>query len=655
MATSFKPTAKESSSAMPSSSAADSPRTRTRSQSQSQSQPQPQPQPQSQSQSQSHPQSHPQSQPQSQSQSQSQPQPESPKSYKSQRPQKSQVDGKSYYGYLYNEDKSPTPIFDALLRATAQYIIDHIGDTNDKQLNARKLSAFYHAVGGDYDSLFLNAPNETLSYIWQALGVQHTLQPVPDNDFAKPSVPALTLRGFVRWQSIQLLLGPEEHVPYLQYAVKNWNLKHPYTGDSFPTDLPATAFPAVCDPAVDEWHKACGEKLREAATPSGEDDKPSRRHDTDAHMYASSDNKTFTSSNKAPPRYRAESEYFRSRRPRSYVHVPEPRYPPHPSHPIAPEANHRVSSSSGSSLDDFPRGRRHSDAKPPPVIKREDTRSSVHLEPHRPPNVRRHSHSYQSPYAASGPDSDSESDTVRASPRHSGSIPQPPPVVRRIPVATAVPAPASSRNRRSELRAEDTRRMSIPAEIKQKVTSFLMSSSGRHRSTSREIDPSIHPSVRYRKEIPRARPSRSLSGESYTSDGSLHEIAPKYTTRNGREHNRSRDRPISRDLEREMEFERELDRERARELEDLQRKSRREKAYLRPATNRRTSSHADADRRRQDALWDMRDRHRDSRDLERETRRNLTADEMDRRERRRYQDRGPSPIMVGGGSRRYAR
>lgn len=449
-----------------------------------------------------------------------------------------------------------------------------------------------------------------------------------------------------------MLLGPEEHVPFLQYAVKNWHLKHPYTGESFPTDLPATAFPAVCDPAVDEWHRACGEKLREAATPMGEDDKPSRRQDTDPHVHVASENKTFTSSTKTPPRYRPESEYFRSRRPMSYAHVSEPRYPPHPSHPVAPEANHRVSSSSGSSLEDFPRGRRHSDIKPPPVILREDTRSSAHLDPHRPPNVRRHSHSYQSPYAASGPDSDSESDTVRPSPRHSGPIPQPPPVVRRIPVATAVPASAPSRNRRSELRAEDSRRMSIPAEIK-KVTSFLMHPSGRHRSASREIDPNLRPSVRYRKEISRARPSRSLSGESYTSDGSLTEKAPKYTTRDGREHNR--DRPIGRDLERERDFERELDRERARELEDLQRKTRREKAYLRPATDRRTSSHADADRRRQDALWDMRDRHRDSRDLERDTRRNLTADEMDRRDRRRYQDRGPSPIMVGGGSRRYAR
>jgi hypothetical protein len=71
--------------------------------------------------------------------------------------------------------------------------------------------------------------------------------------------------------------------------------------------------------------------------------------------------------------------------------------------------------------------------------------------------------------------------------------------------------------------------------------------------------------------------------------------------------------------------------------------------------DRRTSSHADIDRRRQDVAWDPRDRRRDSRDLEREVRRNLTSDELERRERRRYQDLGPSPAMTGVGGRRYPR
>ncbi|GAW21088.1 hypothetical protein ANO14919_106010 [Xylariales sp. No.14919] len=637
MAALFKssPKAPSSSTSAVPPSPADAPRSRP--------EPQPQPQPQAPPQ--------PQSQPQSQSQSQSQPQPES---------KKPQVGGESYYGYLFSEDKSPTDTLDALLRALGQYIIDHIGDTNDKQLNPRKLAAFYHAVGGDYDALF-NSPDRTISYIWQALGVQHALQPVPDNDYAPPSVPALTLRGFVRWQSLQILLGPEEHVPYIQYAVANWNLKNPYTGNAFPVDLPATAFPAVCDPAVDEWHRACGQKLREAATPSGEEEQPSRRPDSDSRTHTTSGNKAHGAPTGTPPRQRVESEYFRRRQPMAYVHVSEPRYTQHtshPTHPIIPEANnHRVSSSSGSSLEDLPRrGRRNSEMKPPPVIVREDTRGSAHLDPHRPPNVRRHSHTYQSPYAASIPDSDSDSETLRASPRHNTSIPQPHPTIRRIPVASPIPATAPSRLRRSEIRAEDPRRISLQAEIKQKFASFL-SSSNRQRSTSREPGPIPHASVRYRKELPHARLSRSLSGESYTSDGSLTEITPKYASRDNRDHNRARERIIDRERERDREIERERERERdrAREWDEMDRKSRKEKAYLRPAINRRTSSHADIDRRRQDALWDARERRRESRDLEREVRRNLTSDELDRRERRRYQDPGLSPPISGVSGRRYPR
>ncbi|KAI1355475.1 hypothetical protein F5Y01DRAFT_178125 [Xylaria sp. FL0043] len=617
--------------------------------------PRPEPQPESQPQ----PQSQPSQQPQSQSQPP--PPPPPPKQQQWSESQKPQINGSSYYGYLFNDDKSPTDTLNGLLLAIGQYIIDHIGDTIDKHLNPRKLAAFYHAVGGDYDALFLNSPDRTISYIWQALGVQHTLQPVPDNDYAPPSVPALTLRGFVRWESLQILLGPEEHVPYLQYAVANWNLKHPYTGDAFPVDLPATAFPSTCDPAVDEWHRACGQRLREAATPNEEEEQPPRRHASDSRIPTTSSSTGYGASTaNASRRHRPESEYFRSRRPMSYAHVSEPRYPPHashPSHPIIPEGNHRISSSSGSSLDDFSRrGRSHSDVKPPPVV-REDTRTSAHLDPRRPSNVRRHSHSYQSPYAASVPDSESESDTLRASSRHNGSMPQPPPPgVRRVPVPPPLPATTPSRSRRNELRAEDPRKLSLPAELKHKFASFLTSST-RQRSTSREPVPAPHSSVRYQKP-PRTRLSRSLSGDSYTSDGSLPEISSKYSSRD-REQDRARERIIDRERERarsrELERERERERDKAREWEAIERKSRQEKAYLRPTADRRTSSHADIDRRRADALWEARDRRRESRDLEREVRRNLTSDEMDRRDRRRYQDNVPSPVMTGVSGRRYPR
>ncbi|KAI0188412.1 hypothetical protein F4808DRAFT_62900, partial [Astrocystis sublimbata] len=346
------------------------------------------------------------------------------------------------------------------------------------------------------------------------------------------------------------------------------------------------------------------------------------------------------------------------------------------------------------SLEGFTRVRRHSDAKPPPVIVREDTRASAHLDSHshRPAHTRRHSHTpnYKSPYVASVHDSESESD-MRGSPR------QPPlsgPSIRRgpVPVGATIPAPVSSRVHRSELRERDDLRAakpSIPSKIKQ-----LLSSNHRQRSTSGSRDreqrlplPRHSSSVRYRaKDAPPTRLSRSLSGGSLSSDGSSTEKYGPTSREQVRSRERERDRAIAierEDRERDRDRERERER-RAREWEEeLDRKSRsiakdRDKAYLRPAINRRTSSHADIDRRRgEEVTWDPRDRdrRRESRDLEREVRRNLTGDEMDRererdrreierdrreRERRRY-DRGGSsppmqpPVTTGVGGRMYPR
>ena len=125
-------------------------------------------------------------------------------------------------------------------------------------------------------ALFVDVPNPSISWIYASIGCQHSLQPTPDDDFAPPSVPALTSRGFVRWQSIEILLGPEEHVPFIQTAVKNFAIKNPDTGDTFPVDLPTSAFPLVPDKAIERWHNSCAEKLRQRATPNetptGEDD-----------------------------------------------------------------------------------------------------------------------------------------------------------------------------------------------------------------------------------------------------------------------------------------------------------------------------------------------------------------------------------------------
>ncbi|PSR94189.1 hypothetical protein BD289DRAFT_363874, partial [Coniella lustricola] len=170
-----------------------------------------------------------------------------------------------YYGYLFDEyAKTPTSVFDALLRAMAQHISTEIGDKQDRTLKGAKLAQFYKSVGGNYDKVFLSAPNETLSFLWQILGCFHSLQPT-DNCYEAPSVPALTIAGFVRWQSIQILLSPEEHVPFVIFAVKNWNLKHPDTGELFPKDISAAAFPTEPDADIVSWHEACGTRLRQEA------------------------------------------------------------------------------------------------------------------------------------------------------------------------------------------------------------------------------------------------------------------------------------------------------------------------------------------------------------------------------------------------------
>ncbi|EPE10431.1 hydroxyproline-rich glycoprotein dz-hrgp [Ophiostoma piceae UAMH 11346] len=288
-------------------------------------------------------------------------------------------EAKPYYGYLIKDDKSPTPLFAAFLRALAQHIIDNIDDTNITLLSPPKLAAFYKLAGADYDALFLETSNPSISYTWQVTGCQHSLQPTA-NDFAPPSIPALTVKGFVRWQSLQTLLCPEIHVPVLQYAANNWGLKNLETGETFPPDLPKEALPAVPDPVIEKWHDECAQTLqREAANAARE--KPASPRSTSVPR------------TKSRPIFK-ESEYFHPRDPREdrfsdYPPTPtEPRvrvHSPHfhtESHNLPPRRHshphHHVSSSESSDADDDlptipPRGARHiprPDDPPMPSVRR---------------------------------------------------------------------------------------------------------------------------------------------------------------------------------------------------------------------------------------------------------------------------------------------
>jgi hypothetical protein len=80
-----------------------------------------------------------------------------------------------FYGYLFQSDKKPTKILDALLRGIATYIVrppnakaqsalatnyrsrlmclqtESVGNKEEKCLTPAKLASFYKAVGGNYD------------------------------------------------------------------------------------------------------------------------------------------------------------------------------------------------------------------------------------------------------------------------------------------------------------------------------------------------------------------------------------------------------------------------------------------------------------------------------------------------------------------------
>ncbi|KAH9220672.1 hypothetical protein DL95DRAFT_383182 [Leptodontidium sp. 2 PMI_412] len=251
------------------------------------------------------------------SQTQCPPQPE-PQAPPPQPSTSTAADAKTYYGYLFEADKKPTKVLEALLRGIATYISESVGNTDEKALTPDKLACFYKAVGGNYDSLFVDVPHPSISWIYASIGCQHTLQPTT-NDFSPPSIPALTQKGFVRWQSIEILLGPEEHVPFIQNAIRLFPIFNPLTGLPFPLPLPQEAFPLVPDVGIAEWHDKCAQELRQRASPTEDELRPHLppRPKVQAGY-----------THVRPPRPRVEPDYFEPKsmrgpggRPMAYHHV----------------------------------------------------------------------------------------------------------------------------------------------------------------------------------------------------------------------------------------------------------------------------------------------------------------------------------------------
>lgn len=183
------------------------------------------------------------------------------------------VAASQYWGYLIKPDKSPSLLLERLLLGIANYIVSTIcrsstrltsADPSPQQtiniypwdiqsLTPNKLAHFYRLVGGNCDGLFLETPQASLSFIYQSLGCYHSLQP-EKNPFAPPSIPVLTPHGYVRWQTVQVLLQPEEHVPFLQEAVKRFEIINPADGCQFPRQLPMETLPVKPDQEMTGWY-----------------------------------------------------------------------------------------------------------------------------------------------------------------------------------------------------------------------------------------------------------------------------------------------------------------------------------------------------------------------------------------------------------------
>ncbi|KAF9732326.1 hypothetical protein PMIN04_003140 [Paraphaeosphaeria minitans] len=177
-----------------------------------------------------------------------------------------------YWGYLIKSDKCGTALFDRLLKGIAEVISKTFEPSESPDLTPSQLAAFYRAVGGNYDVLFVETPPSSLSFIYRSLGAFHSLQPAPNDDgYSSPTMPALKRQGFVTWQTIQLLLGPDMHVPVLQNALKHFDVVDPETGNVFPKLLPADCLPTKPDDAMEAWYDTVAQRLQREADEDSRD------------------------------------------------------------------------------------------------------------------------------------------------------------------------------------------------------------------------------------------------------------------------------------------------------------------------------------------------------------------------------------------------
>lgn len=61
------------------------------------------------------------------------------------------------------------------------------------------------------------------------------------------------------------MLGPAEHVPFIQNALQVFDVRDPDTDVPFPKYIPSSAFPSVPDPVMTKWHTDVSDRLRRDA------------------------------------------------------------------------------------------------------------------------------------------------------------------------------------------------------------------------------------------------------------------------------------------------------------------------------------------------------------------------------------------------------
>lgn len=524
--------------------------------------------------------------------------------------------------------------------------------------------------------LFVNAPHESISYIWQVFGCRHSLEPT-DNDFEAPSIPALTLAGFVRWESIQVLLAPDEHVPFILAAVESWDLKNPGTGEPFPKDLTASSFPSEPDEEITAWHEACGDKLRQEATPR-ESPRPA---------FPSAADRVNAAFSHVPAGSRGASDYFNHRSvPFSHVNAADAgRYARGGTQRVRISPD-RVDPMRYAAFSPSERARRRSFSDYPSP---HSPHAATHLDPTRPTATRRHSH----PRRFSTDDSESDDDIdprdVRHGPGHPGPHRSPKIIPRYVsvpsggpvggtPPSVSGPAGAAIHSTRAEggakLRQDGHMSPNTAGARKKSAAGFERAKNWASEKLS-DIFPGASPLDR-----PRRSPGSSSGnvaaggggggsssrdslrlGRSRSYDDGASDSDPERERERERRRRAAR-RRAERDYEREREQQqpqarpsrrsrddlpdwedaaRERDRERPRSRKDREREAR----YLRrPENPRRTSSHADVDRLDRDRHRydvDPRDRYVD----DRQRRRGMPP--LDER------DRTASPGIKGVGGRRY--